>query len=279
VATAKTTKKSSKPRVQRAAVSQPATKSLFTTAALFALNKWFALLYAAAGLATGLFASSFQVPLQLSYLAKDELLSTPNDQAFGFASSEVGSVNLAWVLAAWLALFALVHILLATKLRAQYEREVVRGGNSFGWLTGGVLFGYGAVLVLLLLGGYDIALLAVAFLASVGAGVAGWLATRTGVQLKAGLALSTLLAALPWLAVALLVLGSLMYGSAALPLNLYITAATGLVLGGVLCAITWLSRARKGIFADRVTTEGIFTIVSFIFVLAIAGQIFAGVLW
>lgn len=285
MAVAKTTKKptrtaaakttSTPAKVKRVA----AEKGLFSLGGLFNLNKWFALFYAAAALAVGLFGSALSVPLQWSYLAKDELLSTNSDPVFGFATTEVASVNIVWLLAAWLALLAVVHILLATKLRGLYEREVVRGGNTVGWLTGGVLFGYGALIVALLVGGYDVSILALALLASVGAGIAGWLATRTGVQLRAGLALASLLGALPWLVVILLVAGSLIYGSAALPVVAYVVAGTGAVMGLALGVITWLGYAKKGAFAKPVATEALFTIVTFVFVLALAGEIFAGYLW
>lgn len=272
-AAAKTT--STPTRVKQATTE----KGLFSLGGLFNLNKWFALFYAAAALAVGLFGSALSAPLQWSYLAKDELLSTNSDPVFGFATTEIVSVNIVWLLAAWLALLAVVHILLATKLRSLYEREVVRGGNTVGWLTGGVLFGYGALIVALLVGGYDIIVLALVLLASVGAGIAGWLATRTGVQLRAGLALASLLGALPWLVVALLVVGSLIYGAAALPIAAYVVAGTGIVMALALGAITWLGYAKKSVFAKPIATEALFTIVTFVFVLALAGEIFAGYLW
>lgn len=249
-----------------------------STETLRGLNKWFALFYGAAALATALFALPYDVPLQIAHLAKDELLSTGTDPVYGYAVTQLGSISLQWVLATLLALLAITHGLFATKLRSQLERELGSNKATAGWLFGGVLYGLGMVALLLLVGGYDVLLLGFVFAASVVAGVAGWLATRTGTWLRAGLVLMTALALLPLAAAKLFLLAAAVQG-AGLPLGTYITVTTAVV--GVLLLLVgiWLHHLRKGVFARAEAWASITTILIFVFTVATAGQIFAGVLW
>lgn len=242
------------------------------------LNKWFALFYAAAGLATALFAVPHTVTLQVSHLMRDELLSTNSDPVFGYAVTQLGGISVHWLLATWLVLLAVVHGLLATKLRKQAEQEITQDKATAGWLLGGVLYGLGAVIILLLAGGYDVMLLGLAFAASVAAGVAGWLATRTGTWLRAGLTLATVLALLP-LGVIKTLLGTAALQGAGVPLGIYIIATTFVVGVLLLLATTWLHHLRKGASSHPTAWVAIMAVLIFVFVVATAGQIFAGVLW
>lgn len=242
------------------------------------LNKWFALFYAAAGLATALFAVPHEVPLQISHLMRDELLSTNSDPVFSYAVTQLSTVSIHWLLATWLVLLAVVHGLLATKLRKQAEQEIAQDKATASWLFGGVLYGLGAVIVLLLVGGYDVALLGLAFAASVAAGVAGWLATRTGTWLRSGLALATALALLPLGAIKLF-LGTAALQGADVPLGIYITATTFVVGTLLILVVAWLHLLRKGTGARPTAWAAITTVLAFVFAVATAGQIFAGVLW
>lgn len=249
-----------------------------TAETLQGLNKWFALFYAAAGLATALFAVPHTVTLQVSHLMRDELLSTSSDPVFGYAVTQLGGISVHWLLAVWLVLLAVVHGLFATRLRKQSEQDLVQDTASAGWLLGGVLYGLGAVVVLLLAGGYDIMLLSLAFAASVAAGVAGWLATRTGTWLRAGLVLTTALALLP-LGVIKLLLGTAALQGADVPLGIYITATTFVIGALLLLLAAWLHHVRKSAATQPNAWAAITIVLTFVFVVATAGQIFAGVLW
>lgn len=231
---------------------------------LQALNKWFALFYGAGALATALFAVPFSVPLQLSHLAKDQLLSTASDPVYGFAVTQVGSVGIHWLLATWFALLAIVHGLAATKLRSQVERDLAANRATVGWLLGGVLYGLAAVLLALLVGGYDVALLALIFATSVGAGVAGWLATRTGTWLRAGLVLMTALALVPLAIIKLYLVTALVQG-AGLQAGTYITVTTGLVGALLLVIGAWLHHVRVRTFAQPQAWAAISVVLIFRF--------------
>lgn len=242
------------------------------------LNKWFALFYAAAGLATALFAVPHAVTLQISHLMRDELLSTNSDPVFGYAVTQLGNISVHWLLATWLVLMAIVHGLAATKLRKQAEQEIAQNKATAGWLLGGVLYGLGAVIVLLLVGGYDVVLLGLAFAASVAAGIAGWLTSRTGTWLRAGLVLTTVLALLP-LGATKLLLGTAALQNAGVPLGIYITATTFVVGTLLILVAAWLHHLRKGAATQPTAWAAITIVLTFVFAVATAGQIFAGVLW
>src|SRR6185437_109831 len=102
------------------------------------LRRWnivLAVLFSVQGGAILLFSAPYYVPVTLSYLTRDSLQS----QLTGHLVTSMGSeqivvLNLAYLVAFFLFVAALAHLLPATVWRSRYEAELRKGVYAIRWV-------------------------------------------------------------------------------------------------------------------------------------------------
>jgi hypothetical protein len=253
-----------------------------TVTSLYRLNLWFFGIYLLQGLAILLFSATKLFPVEAVYPASDPLASEiTHSTVTATASRHLFDINGAYIVAAFIFITAVVHLLTATVYRAQYEADLKRNINRLRWvgyaLTGATMM----VTIGLVSGIRDIATLILIFTLSGIAALIGFAVERAGqgkvkpnwpayaLACLAGVAPGVIFLWSAWAASA--------YG-AGLSGYVYILFASMVILGGGLAVAVGLQQAQKGSFKDYLYAEKIFMIISGLLITALAWQVFAGAL-
>jgi hypothetical protein len=181
-----------------------------------------------------------------------EAVSTP-------ALHQLFTVNLVGPVAALFFVTAVIHLLLATVCRIRYEAWLKKGINPLRWLeyalNGGIMF----VIIGLLVGVYDIASLLLLITMAIVIGLYGFVLESIGPQLKRNSILllnsiGFIALAMPWVVLALYVLAANIYGSGT-SIHIFVIFLVGLILSLFITVNTYLSRAKKGNWANYIYSE------------------------
>jgi hypothetical protein len=241
------------------------------------LNFGAAAAYAGQALLLLLIGHSTKLPVTFSYIATDPLQTAAQGRAvLATASHHWLDANVRMMLIGVLLLAAVFHLAFATVARERYERALGSKMNDLRWwlaaLTGGVL----AVLLGMLVGMTDVAVLAALFGLSILAWL-GMLAIEANQRLwpwvlPAAIAATTALA----LGLCYMVAGSV-YGTA---LPGYVYGLFGLtVLGMVATVANLVLQIRgQGRWRDYLFAELVYAVVGFAGISVFTWTVFAGVL-
>ncbi|HZM64471.1 MAG TPA: heliorhodopsin HeR [Candidatus Saccharimonadales bacterium] len=249
-------------------------------------NLWAGLLLAVQAIAIVIIGTSRSYPLTTNFLTVDTLASeATKGQSLAAATRHLWDMPLAWGLGGVLLLFAIANLVAALWARKWYEQRLVRGLNDLRWLSFAVGGAGLLATVGLLVGIYDLTLL----LAVKAFMVAGCLGVMAGGIMRqaagdketplshvvCGVGTACIVAAL--VIIGITTGGAVLYDGH-IPAFVYgILATTGvafLALGG----ITHLRIVRKGIWANPLTVERAFLVLSFLAVSAVTWQVYAGAL-
>jgi hypothetical protein len=241
------------------------------------LNLIVAGLYVVQALLLAMFGHGTRVPVTLNYLASDPLQSAAqNHTVLTLAAHHWFAVHVLMLVAAGLVLAALARVLAATVYRLRYESAMTAGRDEFraaGYAVGG---GVALVLVALLFGAADAAVL-VAIIALCVVMALGSLAVQTNKRvwpwgvfgIVAGLGL--------WAIIGLYALGGFVYGVRA-PGYAY-SAAAVVLLGMVAVGVNLCLQTRAtGRWRDPAFAEKCFIVLDFVCGTALVWIVFAGVL-
>lgn len=221
------------------------------------------------------------VPITTHYLATDTLASEASGhQVLAVATRHIADVHLSWVVAKFLLIFGLLHILAGTVLRTRYDAWIAKGVNGLRWLALGAGGGVMTVAIAMLSGFTDIATLVLLFVSVFVAGSLGLVAELLGPdarirRLLAGLAI--LGVALPWLVFATTALNVALFNGSLPTFVYYIYASMFLCFAGGLWAAC-LRMKKRGKWADATYTEKAFMVIGVVAASALAWQIFVGAL-
>jgi Heliorhodopsin len=276
-----TTKEVSKSKV---AFLRRANPTKANTGTKYSWNGWLALLYAVQGAAILVFSKATEVvPITLSYLANDTLLSkAQDDNVFSPAVQNLFDLDLSYAVAGLLFVLAAVHAA-AVLRRRSYQTQVATTTSPFRWLTSFVAIAGVFMLVGITLGIRDVAgLLVIAGFALVSSVVA--LVAEELARDKSGIIHKTFLYRVhfgAYFAPVLLLAGyfaasSVYDGTTPVYVN-YLFAST-VVLSFALTSILRKQLAAENKWADYIYTEKAYLVTTFVLVSAVAWQIFAGVL-
>lgn len=211
-------------------------------AALKKLNGWnwiFALLYAAQAAAVVFYANDVFRGITSSYLTEDKIAGE-NSAVYAQAVRHLADLNMAYVLAALLGVYALMHLLAGTLFRKKYESDLGRQRNALRWLGSGLGNALMVAATAILVGVSDVSLLFMLMVSVVigvintsidsGEEVGGFMAyvKKSPLLQTAG----TIGWLAPWIAIGLYLVGSEKYGSGvqAYQYALYATAFFGSTL-------------------------------------------------
>jgi hypothetical protein len=279
---AKTTKPKAAEVTKTKVVTKPKTAETGSlSAGLRGWNLKLGLVLLAEAIAIIIIGTSRTVEITMQYLAKDALAAEVSGNVqFAAASRHVVDLRLSWVVAGFLAVFALTMILSATVWRKHYENWLFRGVNRLRWVGLGVGGGLIFTTVAKLSGVTDAGTLTLIFGSVVLAGLLAAAVEFVGAdrRLRRFLGWGAILAVfLPWLVFARNGAGAAMYGGS-LPLYLYFLYASVTLLVVAAGRALYLRVNQRGKWNSASYTEKMFMRLSFAAATIVALEIFAGAL-
>lgn len=252
------------------------------TRSLRTWNLVLAALFVVQGIIFVLGSSGRGYPVAANFLTLDPLQTAAQSKSvLTPALQHLFDVNLMYLVGAMLLVAALVRLLLATRWRSGYESALQARANPYRWgellVTNGLLL----LVVAMLVGVQDVALL----LALVGlnalASLGWWLAeARRKPRETAGrfnYVLASVAAAVAWLVPALYLLAGAVYGSAAAAGTWWIFG-TMLVLSAAVPVVLALSVRKNGAWHEYFFTERTYQLLQLATLSLLTWQLFGGVL-
>jgi len=262
-------------------VTAKPTKKL-TTASLYAWNKWLALLYVVQGIAIVVAGAAYSLPVTTGFLTKDTFASKANETPIlAPAVEHLFDINLVYLVAAFLFVAAITHILLATVLRKRYEQELPARINRVRWAGFGLVGVLMVVTMSIISGVQDASLLLTLVGATVIAALSG-LAIEVYSQgtprHRLAYVIAWLASVLPWLVIGIYLLGANVYGSGSIPAYVYGIVVSMFVLFIGFALNLYFQYKGRGKWADYLYAERTYSILVFVAATALAWQVFFGAL-
>lgn len=234
---AKTTKKSvsKKPVVSKKKASKlpKANPPMVTLEKLFKFNIFSAVTNIGFAVLSVIFLSSASVTLLWAHATKDDLAATENALAPAFTN--IVTVEVRYLLALLFGISAIFSILLATKLRAKYEKGIDKKVSALRWIFVGITSALTLEIVSVLGGVVDSGTLKLVggliFITS----ILGWLSevqNKSGKKDFAPFYLSLFTGALAWVPLVMSLVGTSLYGIE--NFSWYVYALAVLVLAGFI---------------------------------------------
>ena len=235
------------------------------------LNVVAAVLHAASAVAVVVLSNSFALPIVARYMA-----GPPGTTKFQLV--HLTSLRMAWLVAAFFALSALAHGLVAGPLHARYAKNLEQHRNPFRWLEYSLSSSLMIVAIAQLTGIADVA----ALVALVGVNAAmigfGWLQERYEAPGGSLLPfwLGCVAGVVPWLAIGVYLIGPGAHDHA--PGFVYGIFVSLFVLFNCFALVQYLQYKKVGRFANYLVGEKTYLVLSLAAKSLLAWQIFASTL-
>jgi hypothetical protein len=220
-------------------------------------------------------ASAASLPVDASFL-------TGPPGAGDFDSTQLGTLRIDWLVAAFLLLAAIDHLTLSFgQPRRWYERNVARGINPARWWEYSLSASLMIVLIAMLTGISELT----ALIALFGANAAMILFGLVQEQVNLGrervdwrpFIYGCVIGAVPWIAITAQLIVSSAEGDGA-PNFVYAIFVTLFLLFNSFAVNMWLQYRRRGRWADPVFAERVYIFLSLVAKSALAWQVYAGAL-
>jgi hypothetical protein len=246
-------------------------------------NLWAAGIHLVQGIAVLLASRSVSWPITTNYLTTNAAATAVTGHpVISPASHTLFSVNIAYLIAIFFFVSALMHVLIGTVYRTRYEASLKRQINRVHWVEYGVTAGLMVIAIALVAGVYDFSSLLMIFVLSLVMGCMAlfmeirnqenakpsWLAY--GVGCLAGL--------VPWVVLAMYLWATNMYGTGGVATYVYFIFFSVLVLFVGFAVCMYLQAKRIGRWADYLYAERAYLILSIVAKAALAWQLYAGAL-
>ena len=228
----------------------------------------------AQAVAAAVLANSFSLPVRATYM------TGPPGPAVGREGVTLFNLGFAGAIAAFFALSALAHFMVAGPRWASYQIQLRKGRNPYRWLEYSLSASIMIVLIAMLVGINDIA----ALLALVGVNASmigfGWMQERYEAP-GAGLGpfwIGCIAGAVPWIAITIYLIGPGASGKHAPPGFVYGIFFSLFVLFNCFAINQWLQYKRVGKWSHYLIGERTYITLSLIAKSLLAWQIFASTL-
>lgn len=235
------------------------------------LNLAMGLLHLIQGVVVLVLATDFTLPVTASFLE--------GPPGSGVAEPTVlFDLSIAWGAAAFLFLSALFHFLVSVPFAARYRSQLSRGQNHFRWIEYSLSASLMIVLIAMLPGITDAAALVALF--GVNAGMIFFGSVQERYEQPGGSLwpfwLGCVLGAVPWIAIGIYITSP---GSdATAPTFVYWIFFSIFVFFNTFAVTQWLQYRRIGRWADYLTGERTYIVLSLVAKSALAWQVFGGTL-
>lgn len=222
-------------------------------------------------------STDFSLPIRASFLQFDSLTQTLLP-----ATTQLFEIKLYWLIASFLFLSALFHLLIGTVFNSAYDKQISSGINKFRWLEYSLSASTMMVAISLLVGIYDLGSLIMIFALVAVMNLMGlmmeihnqttaktnWLSFNIG----------TLAGLIPWIVVAFYFYASEMYGTGDIPTFVYWIYVSIFLFFNCFAINMALQYNKIGKWSDYLYGERAYIILSLIAKSALAWQVFAGTL-
>ncbi|HEX5797717.1 MAG TPA: heliorhodopsin HeR [Candidatus Saccharimonadales bacterium] len=251
--------------------------SRITNARLLRLNRIMAAVHFGQGILVLLLSRQFSLPIKTDYLFYNE--STRSLEA---AQHVVFNLSLPALLAGFFFVSALAHLLISTAYSKVYTSNLNKGINKARWIEYSVSASIMIVAISLLVGIYDIAILAGAFALTAIMNLLGLVMEVHNQTTKKTNWLSywigTFAGLVPWLTIAFYFWASAQYGNASAPTFVYYIFVSIFLFFSCFAVNMILQYARIGKWRDYRFGELVYIWLSLVAKSALAWQVFAGTL-
>jgi len=251
---------------------------------LESLHKWnvvLAGLHAAQGVAVLLLAKATTFPVSVNFLTINSLSPADNPQLVP-AIQNVFDVNLAYLVAAFFFMSAIAHLLLATKLRAYYEKNLKNHINTTRWIEYAFSASTMMVAIAILSGIYDLASLFMIFALTAIMNATGLLMEVWNSKSKKVNWLSFILGSFagitPWIVIGIYFWATNVYGSGSIPSFVYWIYGSLFLFFNCFAINMYLQYKRIGPWKDYLYGERVYMILSLVAKSVLAWQVFFGAL-
>ncbi|HSX33921.1 MAG TPA: heliorhodopsin HeR [Candidatus Saccharimonadales bacterium] len=286
-ATAKKNAKTTAAPAQRAkttaAVATPANSAVKTEGQkLQTLNLLLAFLFVVQAVAIPLYGAHKVAPVTTQYLTADTLQSqVAGHPVLVAATRHLYDKPLIWTVAVSLGVMALVHLLVATRLRSRYEAQQRQGINVFFWSGFGLSAGITIAVIALLSGISNVATLLAIFVATIAGSLLVPAAQIVDNERKGKgflphmvCAMPLVFTLLPWVMIGVSVWGALQFGGT-IPGALWTIYASMFGLYLILLGVTHFRMSLKGKLRNMPTAERVYMLLGLVTTSALAWQVFA----
>jgi len=245
-------------------------------------NIWLAVIFIVQAAAILLLSTTHDVTVTTNYVAPDPLLSATGQTVLVAAVHRLFEVNIAFLIAFFLLLAGVAHVVSASVYRKRYEVELNRGSNRVRWIeyacTAALILG-----VVALLGGvYDLSSLLMIMALTASMYIVGLfvdLRARARPLLEwSSYRLACLAGLLPGFVLLFYAFATHLYGATHLPSFVYWLYGSMAIIFVALAANFYLQHKAQGKWVDYLYGERIFMIISVVAKTAMAWQIFAALL-
>lgn len=222
-------------------------------------------------------STNFTLPINITYLTFD-----PVTKSLIPATSQLGSISLPLLVAGFLFLSALAHLIIATVYRRRYETDLGKGINKARWIEYSLSASTMIVAIALLVGIYDLgslimlfALVAVMNLMGLVMEIHNQTTTKTN---WLSFWIGSLLGIVPWVVIGLYFWGAASRGSGNIPAFVYWIYVSIFVFFNCFAINMYLQYKKIGPWRNYVFGERVYIILSLVAKSALAWQVFAGTL-
>jgi hypothetical protein len=248
------------------------------------LRKWnfvLAGLHAVQGVAVLFLARAVTFPISVNYLTPNSLAP---EGSFSLvpATQNVFDINLAYLVAAFFFMSAIAHILMATKLRVSYEKNLKNYVNKIRWIEYSFSASTMMVAIAILSGVYDLASLLMIFaltaiMNSTGLLMEVWNGKSKKVNWLSFI-VGSIAGIIPWVVIGLYFWAANVYGSGQIPTFVYWIYGSLFLFFNCFAINMYLQYKRKGKWADYLYGERVYMILSLVAKSVLAWQVFFGAL-
>lgn len=227
-------------------------------------------------------SNSSTLPITTNYLTLDPLLSGEGAPVLVSGTTEVGSINLAYAMVAFLLMSCAAHLIIATVYRKRYEEDLKKGINKARWIEYSLSASTMMVGIAVLSGIYDLSSLIMIFTLVAVMNLMGLVMELWNQTTKKVTWLSYVIGCIagivPWIVFAIYVWGASVYGAGEIPTFVYWIYVSIFVFFNSFAVNMYLQYAKKGKWADYLYGEKVYMILSLVAKTALAWQVFFGTL-
>lgn len=229
------------------------------------------------GLAVLLLSKDFKLPILSSYLNFDNA-----SQTLVPATKELFLLPLPWIIAGFLFLSALFHLIIATIYNNQYNADLEKGINKLRWVEYSLSASTMMIAIAMLVGIYDISTLLMIFGLVAIMNLMGLMMEVHNQTTKSLNWLSywigCLAGIIPWIAVGIFFWSAATYGSGDIPTFVYWIYVSIFLFFNCFAINMVLQYKKIGKWQDYLYGERAYIILSLVAKSALAWQVFAGTL-
>ena len=233
-------------------------------------------IFAIQGIVMIIIAKSYSLPVTTTYLTFNQ-----STKQLDTATRNLFSVDLAWIIVAFLFMSAIAHLIIGSVYRKKYETNLKKGINKARWIEYAVSASTMMVAIAFLSGIYELSNLLrhllIAIMNLMGLVMELWNQSTKKTNWVSFI-IGCLAGIVPWLVFVIYVWGASVYGSEGVPGFVYGIYVSIFIFFNCFAVNMFLQYKKIGPWKDYLFGERAYIILSLVAKTALAWQVFAGTL-